>query len=137
MYYFWILICLHFAASVVAGKVAKDTYLANKVSVLRTSGGRAEEFDIYFEWDDKSMGIPGAFYVKSFMNDEFFLVSVTLEYPSQTSEHDVNNIHFDCNSWVHNHKGYKTDRIFFANTVSEIMIFVISFLNLNDETIYL
>ncbi|KOM30095.1 hypothetical protein LR48_Vigan878s001300 [Vigna angularis] len=104
---------------VLAGKVGKETYLENNVSVLRTWGERPEEFDIYFEWDDKEMGIPGAFYVKNLMDHEFLLVSVTLEYPTQRNEHDHNHdqnyIHFDCNSWVYNHKCYKKDRIFFAN----------------------
>ncbi|KAL9304332.1 hypothetical protein ACSQ67_021595 [Phaseolus vulgaris] len=95
------------------GKVGKDSYLENNVSVLRSLGGTEEAFDIYFEWDDNDMGIPGAFYVTNRMNDEFFLVSLTLEYP--TTEHDQNNIHFVCNSWVHNHNCYKRDRIFFAN----------------------
>ncbi|WVZ25367.1 hypothetical protein V8G54_003911 [Vigna mungo] len=102
-----------------AGKVGKETYLENNVSVLRTWGERPEEFDIYFEWDDEEMGIPGAFYVKSLMVNEFLLVSVTLEYPTLKNEydhnHDQNYIHFDCNSWVYNHKFYETDRIFFAN----------------------
>ena len=116
-----------------AGKVGKESYLENKASVLRSLGGREEEFDIYFEWDDNEMGIPGAFYVTNRMNDEFLLVSVTLEYP----RHDQNNIHFVCNSWVYNHKCYKTDRIFFANTVSQITSIVISILNLNEKTISL
>ncbi|KOM30096.1 hypothetical protein LR48_Vigan878s001400 [Vigna angularis] len=98
-----------------AGKVGKDAYLENNVSVLRTLKETLEEFDIYFEWDDKDMGTPGAFYVTNLMDQEFFLVSMTIEYSTQTSEHDQNHIHFDCNSWIHNHKCYKTDRIFFAN----------------------
>ncbi|QCE02435.1 lipoxygenase [Vigna unguiculata] len=99
-----------------AGKVGKETHLENNVSVLRTLGERKEEFDVYFEWDHNDMGTPGAFYVKNEMNDEFFLVSMTLEYPTQqiTELEDQNHIHFDCNSWVHNHKSY--NRIFFANT---------------------
>ncbi|KAL9304338.1 hypothetical protein ACSQ67_021601 [Phaseolus vulgaris] len=97
----------------VAGKVGKGSYLENKASVLRTLGGIKEEFDIYFERDDIDMGIPGAFYVTNRMSDEFFLVSLTLEYPDPTSDHDQNNIHFVCNSWVHNN--HKTGRIFFAN----------------------
>jgi len=116
---FWILIRIHFAATNVAGKVGKGSYLENKASVLRTLGGIKEEFDIYFERDDIDMGIPGAFYVTNRMSDEFFLVSLTLEYPDPTSDHDQNNIHFVCNSWVHNN--HKTGRIFFANIVSQII----------------
>ncbi|XP_017407059.2 seed linoleate 9S-lipoxygenase [Vigna angularis] len=96
-----------------AGKVGNDAYLENNVSVLRTLKETREEFDIYFEWDDKDMGTPGAFYVTNKMNEEFFLVNVTIEYPSEQDQNNI--IHFDCNSWVHNHKHYKTDRIFFAN----------------------
>jgi len=125
---------MHFAATNVAGKVGKDSHLENKASVLRTLEGTKEEFDIYFEWDHNEMGIPGAFYVTNLMSDEFFLVSLTLEYP--TSDHDQNNIHFVCNSWVHN--DHKTGRIFFANIVSQISrAFVISILNLNEKTISL
>ncbi|KAG2379963.1 Seed linoleate 9S-lipoxygenase [Vigna angularis] len=45
-----------------AGKVGKDAYLENNVSVLRTLKETLEEFDIYFEWDDKDMGTPGGNY---------------------------------------------------------------------------
>jgi len=118
-----------------AGKVGKDTYLENNVSVVRTVQEIKEEFDIYFEWDRNEMGSPGAFYVTNQMDEEFFLVSLTLEYPSQHDNHT--NIYFDCNSWVHNRSCYKTDRIFFANVVSEIMIIVVSILTLVENFIHM
>ncbi|KAH1237701.1 Seed linoleate 9S-lipoxygenase-2 [Glycine max] len=100
-------------------KDGKEACLENNASVLRSLGGKEEEFDIYFEWDATEMGIPGAFYVKNHMKDEFFLVSMTLEYPLPTCDRhkDKNSIiHFLCNSWVHNHGCYKTHhRIFFDN----------------------
>nr|XP_007135512.1 hypothetical protein PHAVU_010G135500g [Phaseolus vulgaris]ESW07506.1 hypothetical protein PHAVU_010G135500g [Phaseolus vulgaris] len=91
------------------GKVGKETYLEKHVPTLPTFGNRRDAFNVHFEWD-ANFGIPGAFYIRNFMNDEFFLVSVTLE--------DIPNhatIHFVCNSWVYNFKKYKKDRIFFVN----------------------
>ncbi|KAH1085205.1 hypothetical protein GYH30_017287 [Glycine max] len=91
------------------GKVGKQTYLEKHLPSLPTLGDRQDAFSVYFEWDN-DFGIPGAFYIKNFMQSEFFLVSVTLE--------DIPNhgtIHFVCNSWVYNAKSYKRDRIFFAN----------------------
>jgi len=77
-------------------------------------GDRQDAFDVYFEWDE-SFGIPGAFYIKNYMQAEFFLVSVTLEdIPNHGS------IQFVCNSWVYNAKNYKKDRIFFANKVTNV-----------------
>jgi len=86
--------------------------LEKHLPTLPTLGARQEAFDINFEWD-ASFGIPGAFYIKNFMTDEFFLVSVKLE--------DIPNhgtINFVCNSWVYNFKSYKKNRIFFVNDVS-------------------
>jgi len=108
--------------------------LENNVSVVRTVQEIKQEFDIYFEWDLNEMGSPGAFYVTNLMDEEFFLVSVSLEYPIKHDYHH-NNINFDCNSWVHNRSCYKTDRIFFFNIVSQ-MIIVVSILNLIDKCIY-
>ncbi|KAL2332251.1 hypothetical protein Fmac_019832 [Flemingia macrophylla] len=91
------------------GKVGKDTFLEGIITSLPTLGAGESAFNIHFEWDD-SMGIPGAFYIKNYMQVEFFLKSLTLE--------DVPNhgtIRFVCNSWVYNNKLYKTPRIFFAN----------------------
>ncbi|KAL5160578.1 Linoleate 9S-lipoxygenase 1 [Glycine soja] len=91
------------------GKVGKLTYLEKHLPSLPNLGDRQDAFDVYFEWDE-SFGIPGAFYIKNYMQSEFFLVSFKLE--------DVPNhgtILFACNSWVYNAKLYKKDRIFFAN----------------------
>lgn len=120
--FFGILI-ISFICMVFVAKDGKEACLENNASVLRSLGGKEEEFDIYFEWDATEMGIPGAFYVKNHMKDEFFLVSMTLEYPLPTCDRhkDKNSIiHFLCNSWVHNHGCYKTHhRIFFDNNVSQ------------------
>jgi linoleate 9S-lipoxygenase len=80
-------------------------------------GAGESAFNIHFEWDDE-MGIPGAFYIKNYMQVEFYLKSLTLE--------DVPNhgtIRFVCNSWVYNAKLYKSPRIFFANKVLYIYLF--------------
>ncbi|KAL2337922.1 hypothetical protein Fmac_012368 [Flemingia macrophylla] len=91
------------------GKLGKQTFLEKHLPTLPTLGDRQDAFNIYFDWDE-SFGIPGAFYIKNFMQSEFFLLSVKLE--------DIPNhgtINFVCNSWVYNAKCYKRDRIFFAN----------------------
>ncbi|XP_027341792.1 seed linoleate 9S-lipoxygenase-3 [Abrus precatorius] len=91
------------------GKLGKPTFLEGIISSLPTLGAGQSAFRIHFEWDD-DIGIPGAFYIKNFMQTEFFLVSLTLEdIPNHGS------IYFACNSWIYNAKHYKSDRIFFAN----------------------
>ncbi|KOM30093.1 hypothetical protein LR48_Vigan878s001100 [Vigna angularis] len=91
------------------GKVGEEAYLNSHLPTLPTLGARQDAFSIYFEWES-DFGIPGAFYIKNFKTDEFFLVSVTLEdIPNHGS------IRFVCNSWVYNFKSYKKDRIFFVN----------------------
>jgi len=93
------------------GKVGTATKLRGQIS-LPTLGAREEAYDVNIEWDS-DFGIPGAFYIKNFMTNEFYLKSFTLE--------DIPNhgtIHFVCNSWVYNNTKYKTPRIFFANNVS-------------------
>ncbi|BAT91731.1 Linoleate 9S-lipoxygenase-4 [Vigna angularis] len=90
------------------GKVGSATKLRGQIS-LPTLGASEEAYDVNFEWDS-DFGIPGAFYIKNFMQNEFYLKSLTLE--------DIPNhgtIHFVCNSWVYNADKYKTTRIFFAN----------------------
>ncbi|KAG2371195.1 Seed linoleate 9S-lipoxygenase-2 [Vigna angularis] len=94
------------------GKVGKDTFIEGIITSLPTLGAGESAFYVHFEWDE-SMGIPGAFYVKNFMQVEFYLKSLTLE--------DVPNhgtIRFVCNSWIYNTNLYKKSlRIFFANHV--------------------
>ncbi|GAU50192.1 hypothetical protein TSUD_408800 [Trifolium subterraneum] len=82
------------------GKVGKQTFLQD------TKSG----FNIEFEWDHRSMGKPGAFYIENFLQHEFFLVSLTLE---DDLHHET--INFVCNSWIYNTEKYKTERIFFSN----------------------
>ncbi|XP_057457403.1 seed linoleate 9S-lipoxygenase-3 isoform X2 [Lotus japonicus] len=92
------------------GKLGKETFLEGVITSLPTLGAGQSAFKIHFEWDD-DFGIPGAFYIKNFMQTEFFLVSLILE--------DIPNhgtIYFVCNSWIYNAKHFKNDRIFFANT---------------------
>jgi linoleate 9S-lipoxygenase len=93
------------------GKVGKETFLEGILTSIPTLGDKQNAFSVHFEWDS-SMGIPGAFYIRNYMQGEFFLVSLSLEdVPNQGT------INFACNSWIYNFKNYKTDRIFFANKV--------------------
>lgn len=96
------------------GKLGERTYIEKHLPTFPTLGARQEAFRVYFDYD-ANFGIPGAFYIKNYTQDEFFFVSLTLE--------DIPNhgtIHFDCNSWVYNAKLYKRDRIFFTNDVSYV-----------------
>jgi len=95
------------------GKVGKLAYLDKRLPTIPTLGDAKKVFSIFFEWD-ANFGIPGAFYIRNYMTDEFFLVSVTLEdIPNHGS------IHFVCDSWIYNFRKYgDKDRIFFVNDVS-------------------
>ncbi|KAK7255637.1 hypothetical protein RIF29_29052 [Crotalaria pallida] len=91
------------------GKLGKSAYLATPINNLPTLGAQQNAFSIEFEYNS-NFGIPGAFYIKNYMTNEFLLVSLTLEdIPNQGT------IHFVCNSWVYNANNYQSDRIFFAN----------------------
>ncbi|CAJ1955477.1 unnamed protein product [Sphenostylis stenocarpa] len=91
-------------------KVGKEYFLEGIITSLPTLGAGESAFHVRFEWDS-SMGIPGAFYMKNYMQVEFYLKSLTLEdVPNQGT------IRFVCNSWVYNANLYKKSvRIFFAN----------------------
>ncbi|CAL5195682.1 unnamed protein product [Lathyrus oleraceus] len=91
------------------GKVGKQTFLEGVLTSIPTLEDKQTAFNILFEWDH-NMGIPGAFYIENFKQDEFFLVSLTLE---DVPKHG--NLNFVCNSWVYNVEKYKTERIFFTN----------------------
>ncbi|XP_057455131.1 seed linoleate 9S-lipoxygenase-like [Lotus japonicus] len=92
------------------GLLGEETFLQKHIPSLPTLGARQEAYSVEFDYD-ANFGIPGAFYIKNYMQCEFFLVSLTLE--------DIPNhgtIRFDCNSWVYNFKLYNNrHRIFFTN----------------------
>ncbi|KAJ7561185.1 hypothetical protein O6H91_03G017400 [Diphasiastrum complanatum] len=58
---------------------------------------------------DKNFGVPGAFIIRNHHVNEFYLKSLSLELPDQST------IVFICNSWVYNVSKYTSDRIFFSN----------------------
>lgn len=53
----------------------------------------------------------GAFFIRNNHRNEFYLISVSLEYP------DKSVTEFFCNSWIYNTLFYKNDRVFFSNKV--------------------
>ncbi|XP_057455135.1 seed linoleate 9S-lipoxygenase-like isoform X2 [Lotus japonicus] len=67
------------------GKLGKETYLKKRLPLLPTLGETRESYKIKFD-HDADMGIPGAFYIKSYMQIEFFLTYL----PSQTPTALVN-----------------------------------------------
>ncbi|QHN76296.1 Seed linoleate 9S-lipoxygenase [Arachis hypogaea] len=91
------------------GKVGNTAYLKGIIDNLPTLGDKQNAFKIEFDYDS-NFGIPGAFYIKNYMSNEFLLLSLTLE-----DIPNVGTIHFVCNSWIYNAKNYQSDRIFFAN----------------------
>lgn len=56
-------------------------------------------------------GTPAAVLIESHHPTEFFLKSITLELP------DATEMHFSCNSWIHEASIYPGPRIFFPNQV--------------------
>ncbi|XP_027336931.1 seed linoleate 9S-lipoxygenase-like [Abrus precatorius] len=90
------------------GIVGKEAYLEKHLPTSPKLGAR-QEYSVYFEWH-ADFGIPGAFYIKNYMTDEFFLVSVTLD---DIPNHET--IQFVCKSWIYNYNYYNKDRIFFDN----------------------
>ncbi|XP_049351538.1 linoleate 9S-lipoxygenase B-like isoform X4 [Solanum verrucosum] len=92
------------------GKRSNPAYLENWLTNITPIIAGESTFSVTFDWDRNEFGVPGAFIIKNFHLNEFFLKSLTLE--------DVPNhgkIHFVCNSWVYPAFRYKSDRIFFAN----------------------
>ncbi|XP_057960470.1 probable linoleate 9S-lipoxygenase 5 [Malania oleifera] len=90
------------------GKVGKPAYLEDWTSTI-TLGAGDSAFKVTFDWDEE-IGVPGAFIIKNFHHNEFYLKTVTLEdIPGH------GRIYFVCNSWVYPAKRYRKDRVFFTN----------------------
>lgn len=92
------------------GKLGKAAYLEDWISTMTPLTAGDSVFKIKFEWDEKEIGIPGAFTIRNNHHSEFYLKSLSLD--------DVpghGRVHFDCNSWVYPADKYKTNRVFFAN----------------------
>ncbi|CAK9186379.1 unnamed protein product [Ilex paraguariensis] len=97
------------AANGLKGKLGKAAFVENWISTLTSVSASDAIFNIFFEWDE-SMSVPGAFIIKNYHHNQFYLKTVTLE--------DVpghGQIHFICNSWVYPAHRYKYNRVFFAN----------------------
>ncbi len=62
----------------------------------------------------KDFGTPGAFIVRNKHMNEFFLKSLSLTLPDNSSGNKT-QVFFPCNSWVYNEKKYQGNRIFFSN----------------------
>ena len=92
--------------------MGKETFLNGPLTSLPTLGDKHASYGIAFEWDPRHKGIPGAFFIQNYTQDEIFLVSLTLE---DVATHEITN--FVCNSWIYNAEKYQTERIFFANKV--------------------
>ncbi|CAK9186383.1 unnamed protein product [Ilex paraguariensis] len=91
------------------GKLGKTAFVENWISTLTSVSAGDATVNILFEWDE-SMSVPGAFIIKNYHHNQFYLKTVTLQ--------DVpghGQIHFICNSWVYPAHRYKYDRVFFAN----------------------
>ena len=93
------------------GNIGKPAYLENWITKITSLTAGDSAFEVTFDWDEE-IGLPGAFIVRNFHHNEFYLKTLTL--------HDVpghGRVHFVCNSWVYPADKYKTDRIFFVNQV--------------------
>lgn len=75
------------------------------------------EFNVTFEWDEKTIGVPGAFIIRNHHYSQFYLKQLTL--------HDVpghGTVVFVCNSWVYPTHRYNYDRVFFSNKVLSLFL---------------
>ncbi|KAF5952218.1 hypothetical protein HYC85_010162 [Camellia sinensis] len=59
------------------GKIGKPAYLEDWITKL-TPPSADVSFNVTFEWDEE-IGVPGAFTIKNFHHNEFYLKTVTLE----------------------------------------------------------
>lgn len=94
------------------GKLGNPAYLENWITTITSLTAGESAFDVTFDWDDEEMGVPGAFLIRNFHRNEFYLRTLTLE-----GVPDQEKIHFVCNSWIYPAEKYQSDRIFFANQV--------------------
>ncbi|CAL5380734.1 unnamed protein product [Camellia sinensis] len=90
------------------GKIGKPAYLEDWITKL-TPPSADVSFNVTFKWDEE-IGVPGAFTIKNFHHNEFYLKTVTLEEIPGHAQ-----IQFVCNSWVYPNEYYKKDRVFFTN----------------------
>ena len=103
--------CVLFVAKESRGKTGKPANLEDWVTTISPLTADHSTFNVTFEWDDE-IGIPGAFLIRNFHHNEFYLKTLTLEaVPGH------GRLHFICNSWVYPAKNYKKDRVFFTNQV--------------------
>lgn len=101
------------------GKLGNPAYLENWITTLTSLTAGESAFDVRFEWDEE-MGVPGAFLITNFHDNEFYLKTLTLTLEGVPDQERT--IYFVCNSWIYPAEKYKSDRIFFANQVSRIPI---------------
>ncbi|KAM7473765.1 hypothetical protein LguiB_021008 [Lonicera macranthoides] len=91
------------------GKIGKAANLEDWVTTIDPLTADHSTFNVTFEWEDE-IGIPGAFLIRNFHHNEFYLKTLTLEaVPGH------GRLHFICNSWVYPAECYKKDRVFFTN----------------------
>ena len=76
-------------------------------------------FKVTFDWEDE-IGVPGAFLIKNNHHSEFYLKTLTLEDVPVGGK--KTRIHFVCNSWVYPADKYESDRVFFANKVTDSLL---------------
>ena len=94
------------------GKLGKPAYLEDWITTITPLTAGESAFKVTFDLED-NIGVPGAFLIRNNHHSEFFLKTLTLDYPDQT------RVHFVCNSWVYPAKRYQKDRIFFTNKVTQ------------------
>ncbi|XP_062084761.1 probable linoleate 9S-lipoxygenase 5 [Humulus lupulus] len=90
------------------GKLGKPAYLEDWITTITPLTAGESAFKVTFDLED-DIGVPGAFLIRNNHHSEFFLKTLTLDYPDQS------RVHFVCNSWVYPAKRYQKDRIFFTN----------------------
>jgi linoleate 9S-lipoxygenase len=91
------------------GKLGKAAYLEDWITTITPLTAGESAFKVTFDLEDNDIGVAGAFSIRNNHHSEFYLKTLTLDYPDQT------RVHFVCNSWVYPAKRYQKDRIFFTN----------------------